>query len=190
MDSRIRLLLIVTASLLCVVASGCSDDPTQRLYADLISGEEMVFELIEKDGWVIYSGNEGRTIILSKGDSPVIYVTDRNGEREITIHSSPTVFGAVTVKDEDLDGVYDQIKYRSERVEVSDILMDGEIDSILDYDKQTMRVNYQGLLYELLGEGNEKYIVVDTERVNLKHENYQFVPVEKPTPNKALNADP
>ena len=190
MVSKLRSLLLITALLVSFFVVGCSDDATLRLYTDPISGEEIIFESVENDGWTLYSGHEGRMIILSKGESPILYVMDTKSGREITIHSSPTILGAVWVEDEDYDGEYDRIKYRNDKVEVSDILMDGEIESILDYETESMRINYQGKFHQLLGKESEKYILVNSERIDLKRENNQFVPVETPTPNKALNADP
>jgi hypothetical protein len=150
-----------------VLMLGCSAEDNQRIYVDPATGEEAVFEFTSQDNWKLYSGNEGKSVILERDDNPVAFINDFETGRTLSIASDYGDPATLTLIDEDFDGRYDFLKYGNGIVEVIDIGLDGVIDSLLNYAKEQILVNYRGEMFVLRGEDNNKYIIANGERIGV-----------------------
>ena len=82
------------------------------------------------DNWRLYSGQAGRAVILERDGRPVAYFNDLETGRTLSIASEYDAPVVLTLIDEDFDGKYDFLRYDNGTVEVTDIGLDGEIESL------------------------------------------------------------
>jgi len=164
--------------LVFTLIAGSSFGEGLRLYKDPISGEQMQLKQKEIDGWVVSTALEGKWLILEKKGESVLHIIDGGAGREITVKSQKNVFGAMVIRDKDNDQEYDVITYRREGKEITDIGLDGVIESILDLNDGSMLINYKGRLTQLMGEGKKKHILVNGQKVDVEYVEGKFVPVQ------------
>ena len=115
---------------LLVFGIGCSVEDNTRVYVDPATGDEAVFKFTAQDNWRLYSGQAGRAVILERDGRPVAYFNDLETGRTLSIASEYDAPVVLTLIDEDFDGKYDFLRYDNGTVEVTDIGLDGEIESL------------------------------------------------------------
>jgi hypothetical protein len=149
-----------------------------RQYTDPISGEVTRFKRHEVEGAVVYTAHEGKWLILEQNGKAVLHVVNGGSGREITVLSDKTVFGTAELHDTNNDQEYDVIVYRNEGKEIKDIGLDGDIDSVIDYDQKSMLINYKGQLTQLLGEGKKRHIFINGKKIEVVYKDGKYVPVQ------------
>jgi hypothetical protein len=113
-----------------LLVAGCSTEDNTRVFVDPATSEEAEFEYIALDNWILYSGQAGRAVILERDGKPVAFFNDLVTGRTLSI---ATEYGApvvLTLVDEDFDGRYDLLRYDNGTVEVTDVGLDGEIETL------------------------------------------------------------
>jgi hypothetical protein len=125
----IRTLLLVTI----VPVLGCSAEdnaPNTRIFFDPATGHEAVFEFADLNNWKLYSGQAGRVLILERDGRPFVFINDLETGRTLSIASEYGAPDVLTLVDADYDGDYDSLRYGNGTVEVTDIGLDGNIESL------------------------------------------------------------
>lgn len=150
---------------------GCSTEDNTRVFVDPATGEEATFEYAEQDNWKIYSAYSGKALILEKSGKPVAFIDDFGTRRTLSVTSGYDEPVALTLTDEDIDGHYDSIVYGTDTVQVTDIGLDGVIDTLLNSQEGRVFVNYQGNLHELLSDEDGDYIIHLGERIDMTFDN-------------------
>jgi hypothetical protein len=149
---------------------GCSADENTRVFVDPATGEEATFEFAAQDNWKIYSAYSGKALILERSGKPVAFIDDFGTRRTLSITSGYEEPVALTLTDEDIDGRYDSIVYGNGAVQVTDIGLDGVIDTLLNKEESRLFVNYHGELHELLRDERGDYIIYLGNRIDMEYD--------------------
>lgn|GEM_PF-4125997 len=113
-----------------VFVLGCSTEDNKRVFVDPATGEEAEFQFAVQDNWRLYSGQAGKAVILERDGKPVAFFNDIETGRTLSIASEYGAPVVLTLVDEDFDGRYDFLRYDNGTVEVTDVGLNGEIDSL------------------------------------------------------------
>jgi hypothetical protein len=113
-----------------VFVLGCSTEDNKRIFVDPATGDEAEFLFTVQDNWRLYSGQAGKAVILERDGKPVAFFNDIETGRTLSIASEYGDPVVLILVDEDFDGRYDFLRYDNGTVEVTDVGLDGEIESL------------------------------------------------------------
>lgn len=160
--------------LFCLSISSCTGDIENSFIEEPITGGKYSAKAVDIDGWVVVTISEGGMITISKNGESVVTISEGKEQREILVVSPSGK--TISLIDVEADNEYESISYQAGDITLTDIGLDGVVNTKYDSKSNELLVTFEGNSYVAQGNKGDRYIMVNNRKIPLAFKYYTYVP--------------